>query len=50
MNIIFGRPVEYNEFIDREDTIQAVFNRLRNHESTAIIGTPNTMSQPVIYI
>jgi hypothetical protein len=38
---IYGRPVFPSEFLDRENELRAVFNRLRNCESTAIVGEPH---------
>jgi len=38
---IYGRPVQPGEFVDREDELRAVFNRLRHGESTAIVGEPH---------
>ena len=38
---IYGRPARGEECIPRERQLQTVFNRLRNAESTAIIGDPH---------
>jgi len=38
---IYGRPVRGAEFLDREAELRAIFNRLRNGESTAIVGEPH---------
>lgn len=38
---IFGRPVRREECIRRENQLRTVFNRLRNAESTAIVGEPH---------
>lgn len=38
---IYGRPVRGEECICRESQLQTVFNRLRNAESTAIVGEPH---------
>jgi hypothetical protein len=38
---IYGRPVRLGEFLDRESELRTVFNRLRNCESTAIVGEPH---------
>ncbi len=38
---IFGRPVRGKEFIGRENEIASILNRVRNGESTAIIGQPH---------
>jgi AAA+ ATPase superfamily predicted ATPase len=38
---IYGRPVRPGEFLDREAALRTVFNRLRNAESTAIVGEPH---------
>ena len=38
---IYGRPVQHNEFLGREIELQTIFNRLRKHESIAIIGEPH---------
>ena len=39
-SFIYGRPVKPNEFLGRKDTLRTIFNRLRNGESTAIVGEP----------
>lgn len=39
---IYGRPVRGEEAIRRENQIQTVLNRLRNAESTAVIGEPHS--------
>lgn len=36
---IYGRPVRPNEFLNRENELRIIFNRLRNGESTAIVGS-----------
>lgn len=41
MTFIYGRPVRLKEFLGRESEIQTIFNRLRNRESTAIVGEPH---------
>jgi len=38
---IYGRPVRPGEFLDRESELRTVFNRLRNCESTAVVGEPH---------
>ncbi len=38
---IYGRPVRGDEFVNREAELRTVFNRLRNGESTAIVGEPH---------
>lgn len=38
---IYGRPVRPGEFLDREAELRTIFNRLRNCESTAIVGEPH---------
>src|SRR5262245_38543503 len=38
---IYGRPVRGREFLNREDELRAILNRLRNGESTAIVGEPH---------
>jgi nucleoside phosphorylase len=38
---VYGRPVQPDEFVDRERDLSTVFNRLRNGESTAIVGEPH---------
>jgi len=40
-NFIYGRPVRPGEFLNRESELQTIFNRLRNGESTAVIGEPH---------
>lgn len=39
---IYGRPVRGGECVSREEQLRTVFNRLRNAESTAIIGEPHS--------
>jgi len=41
MNFVYGRPVRQNEFLGRESELLTIFNRLRNKESTAIVGEPH---------
>lgn len=41
MTFIYGRPVRFEEFLGRESELLAIFNRLRNRESTAITGEPH---------
>jgi hypothetical protein len=38
---VYGRPVEPDEFLDRDGALRTLFNRLRNAESTAIVGEPH---------
>ncbi|RLC77140.1 MAG: hypothetical protein DRI61_12030, partial [Chloroflexi bacterium] len=38
---IYGRPVRGDEFINRENELRTIFNRLRNGESTAVTGEPH---------
>jgi hypothetical protein len=38
---IYGRPVRPGEFLNREAELRTVFNRLRNCESTAVVGEPH---------
>jgi hypothetical protein len=38
---IYGRPVRPSEFLNREPELRAIFNRLRNGESTTIVGEPH---------
>lgn len=38
---IYNRPVQPGEFLNREAELRAVFNRLRNGESTAVVGEPH---------
>ena len=38
---IYGRPVRSSEFLDRENELRTIFNRLRNGESTAVVGEPH---------
>jgi hypothetical protein len=40
-SFIYGRPVQPGEFLDREAEMRTVFNRLRNCESTAVVGEPH---------
>jgi len=41
MNFVYGRPVRPEEFLGRESDLLAIFNRLGNKESTAIVGEPH---------
>jgi hypothetical protein len=38
---IYGRPVKSIEFLNRGPELRTAFNRLRNGESTAIVGEPH---------
>jgi hypothetical protein len=38
---IYGRPVRPEEFVDREDDLRTIFNRLHHCESTAVVGEPH---------
>jgi hypothetical protein len=38
---IYGRPVRPGEFLNRENELRTIFNRLRNGESTAVVGEPH---------
>lgn len=38
---IYGRPVQGDEFIGRQPELSTIFNRLRNCESTAVVGEPH---------
>jgi len=38
---IYGRPVRPGEFLNREAELRTIFNRLRNGESTAVVGEPH---------
>jgi Cdc6-like AAA superfamily ATPase len=38
---IYGRPVRPNEFLSRELELRTIFNRIRNGESTAVVGDPH---------
>jgi hypothetical protein len=38
---IYGRPVRTDEFLDRKNEVRAILNRLRNGESTAVVGEPH---------
>jgi hypothetical protein len=38
---IFGRPVRAGEFLNRKAELRTIFNRLRNGESTALVGEPH---------
>jgi hypothetical protein len=38
---IYGRPVRPKEFLGRSAELRTVFNRLRNGESTAVVGDPH---------
>jgi hypothetical protein len=40
-SFIYGRPVQGDEFLNREAELRTIFNRLRNGESTAIVGEPH---------
>ncbi len=41
MTFVYGRPVRQKEFLGRESELLTIFNRLRNRESTAIVGEPH---------
>lgn len=41
MAFVYGRPVRLNEFLGRESEILTIFNRLKNRESTAVVGEPH---------
>src|SRR5687768_13773811 len=41
MRFIYGRPVRQKEFLGRESELQTIFSRLKNRESTAIVGEPH---------
>ena len=41
MPYIFGRPVRPKEFLGRSAELRTVFNRMRNGESTAMVGDPH---------
>lgn len=41
MSFIYGRPVRADEFLNRETELLTIFNRLRNGESTAVVGEPH---------
>ena len=38
---LYGKPVPPSRFIGRQDAIRTVFSRLKNGESTAIVGEPH---------
>jgi hypothetical protein len=38
---VYGRPVKSHEFVDREVELRTILNRLRNCESTAVVGEPH---------
>lgn len=38
---VYGRPVWPSEFLGRETELRTIFNRLRNQESTAVVGEPH---------
>lgn len=38
---IYGRPVRSGEFLNRESDLRTIFNRLRNGESTTVVGEPH---------
>jgi hypothetical protein len=40
-SFIYGRPARPGEFLNREPELRTIFNRLRNCESTAIVGEPH---------
>lgn len=39
-SFIYGRPVQPGEFLNRDSELGTIFDRLRNGESTAIVGEP----------
>jgi hypothetical protein len=38
---VYGRPVRPDEFVGRDHELRTIFNRLRNCESTAVVGEPH---------
>ena len=38
---IYGRPVQGDEFVGRQTELSTIFNRLRNCDSTAVVGEPH---------
>ena len=40
-SFIFRQPVRPDNFLDRQNELRAIFNRLRKGESTAIVGEPH---------
>jgi hypothetical protein len=42
VRFIYGRPVRPGEFLNRENELRTIFNRLRNGESTAVVGEPHS--------
>ena len=38
---IYGRPVRPDEFLGRTNELRTTFNRIKNVESTAIVGDPH---------
>jgi hypothetical protein len=45
---VYGRPVRPNEFFNREASMRTVFNRMRNDESTAVVGEPHIGKSSVL--
>ncbi len=41
LQYIYGRPVRPDEFLGRTTELRTTFNRIRNGESTAIVGDPH---------
>lgn len=50
MNFVYGRPVRPKEFLGRESELLTIFNRLRNKESTAIVGEPHIGKTSVLLL
>jgi len=46
---IYGRPVQPDEFLNRETELSTIFNRLRNSESSAIVGEPHIGKTSLLY-
>ena len=46
---LYGKPVPPSRFVGRQDAIQTVFSRLKNGESTAIVGEPHIGKSSLLY-
>lgn len=45
---IYGKPVPVDRHIDRHDALMTIFSRMKNKESTAIVGNPQTGKSSLI--
>lgn len=45
---IYGKPVPVERHINRQDALRTIFSRIKNKESTAIVGNPQTGKSSLI--